>query len=98
MSLNILGSEVDCKWTGVDQVEFCRQTGWELQAGDLDGIWAGLNGGVLAQRAHSTHSTDMTRRNWGWGLQLAIFLPKQTILHPHNVGQPHVSPHTNHHH
>ena len=27
--------------------------------------------------------------NWGFRLQLAIFLPIQTILHPHNVGQPH---------
>ena len=37
---------------------------------------------------------DMTGRNWVFLLPLAIFLPVQTILHPHNVGQPHhVSPH-----
>ena len=48
---------------------------------------------VRAQRGHSAH---MTRRNWGFLLQLAIFLPIQTILHPHNVGQPDVSPHPQH--
>ena len=47
-------------------------------------------GRVCAQRGHSAH---MTRRNWGVLLQLAIFLPIQIILHPHNVGQPDVSPH-----
>ena len=46
--------------------------------------------GVCAQRGHSAH---MTGRNLGFLLQLAIFLPIQTILHPHNVGQPDVSPH-----
>ena len=45
---------------------------------------------VRAQRGHSAH---MTGRNWGFLLQLAIFLPIQTILHPHNVGQPDASPH-----
>ena len=39
---------------------------------------------------------DMTGRNWGLLLQLAIFLPIQTILHPHNVEQPDVSPHPQH--
>ena len=43
-----------------------------------------------AQRRHSAHSAHMTGRNWGFLLQLAIFLPIQTILHPHNVGQPDV--------
>ena len=40
-------------------------------------------GGVSAQRVHGVH---MTGRNRGFLLQLAIFLPNQTILHPHNVG------------
>ena len=35
------------------------------------------------------HSAHMTGRNRGFLLQLAIFLPIQTILHPHNAGQPH---------
>ena len=48
----------------------------------------GPGGGVCAQRGHSAH---MTGRNWGFLLQLAIFLPIQTILLPHNVGQPDVS-------
>ena len=34
----------------------------------------------------------MTGRNWRFLLQLAIFLPIQTILHAHNVGQPYNSP------
>ena len=38
---------------------------------------------------HSAHSAHMTGRNWGFLLQPAILLPIQTILHPHNVGQPH---------
>ena len=42
--------------------------------------------GVSAQRAHDG-------KNKGVLLQLAISLPTQTVLHPHNVGQPHVSPH-----
>ena len=42
---------------------------------------------VCAQCPHSAH---MTGRKWGFLLQLAIFLPIQTILHPHNVGQPDV--------
>ena len=37
---------------------------------------------VQAQRAQRGHSTHMTGRNWGVLLQLAIFLPIQTILHP----------------
>ena len=53
----------------------------------------GHMGGVCAQRGHSAH---MTGRNWGFLRQLAIFLPIQTILHPHNVGQPDVSPHPRH--
>ena len=48
---------------------------------------------ACAQRRHSAH---MTGRNWGLLLQQAIFLPIQTILHPHNVGQPDVSPHPGH--
>ena len=46
-----------------------------------------------AQRGHNAHNAHMTGRNWGVLPQLAIFLPIQTILHPHNVGQPDVSPH-----
>ena len=34
------------------------------------------------------HSAHMAGRNWGFWLQLAIFLPIQTILQPHNVVQP----------
>ena len=34
------------------------------------------------------HSAHMTGRNWGFLLQMAIFLPIETILHPHNIGQP----------
>ena len=41
----------------------------------------------------SRHGAHMPGRNWGFLLQLAIFLPMQTIiLHPHSVGHPHVSP------
>ena len=47
---------------------------------------------VRAQRAQHAHD----RKNWGVLLQLAIFLPIQTILQPHNVGQPDVSPHPQH--
>ena len=43
-------------------------------------------GGVLAQRTYD-------REKLGVLLQLAIFLPLQTIVHPHNVGKPHVSLH-----
>ena len=45
------------------------------------------HGGVCAQRRHSAH---MTGRNWGFLLQLIIFFLVETILHPHNVGQPYV--------
>ena len=38
------------------------------------------------QRAHD-------REKLGFFATTAIFLPIQTILHPDNVGQPHVSPH-----
>ena len=37
-----------------------------------------------AQRRHSTHSTHFTRRIWGNLEQLAILLPIQAMLHPHN--------------
>ena len=43
--------------------------------------------GVLAQRAQGVHSAHIMGRKWGFLLQLAIFLPIQTILNPHNVGQ-----------
>ena len=49
-----------------------------------------LRGRVCTVRAQRRHSTHMTGRNRGVLLQLAIFLPIQTILHPHNVGQPDV--------
>ena len=51
-------------------------------------------GGVCAQHGHNMHSAHMTGR--GFLLQWAIFLPIQTILHPHNVGQPNVSTHPGH--
>ena len=37
--------------------------------------------------AHRTHGAHMTGRNWAGGglLQMAIFLVKQTIEHPHPV-------------
>ena len=57
-----------------------------------DGSW----GRVCTARSQRRHSAHMTGRNWGFLLQLAIFLPIQTILHPHNVGQPDVSPHHRH--
>ena len=50
------------------------------------------HGGVCAQRAHSRHSVHFIGRHRGILAQLAIFLPKQTILHPHNVRESHVSP------
>ena len=43
-----------------------------------------LNEHTAAQRAHSAH---FTARNWGFSGQTAIFLPIQTILHPHDLGQ-----------
>ena len=33
---------------------------------------------------HSAHNAHFTRRNWGILGQLAIFLPIQTMLQPHN--------------
>ena len=54
------------------------------------------HGGMGAQRVQRRHIAHMTGRNWGLLLQLAIFLPIQTILHPYNVGRPHVSPHPQH--
>ena len=53
-------------------------------------------GRVCTAQAQCGHSVHRTGRNWGFLLQLAIFLPIQTILHPHNVGQPDVSPHPQH--
>ena len=44
--------------------------------------------------AHAQHAHD--RKKLGFLLQLVIFLPIQTILHPHNVAQPDVSPHPQH--
>ena len=44
---------------------------------------------MRAQRAQHAYA----REELGILLLLAIFLPIETILHPHNVGQPHVSPH-----
>ena len=52
----------------------------------------GYMGGVSAQPVHNVH---MAGGNWGFLLQLAIFLPLQTMLHPHNVGQLHLLPHPN---
>ena len=37
-----------------------------------------------AQRAQHVHSAHFMGRDWGISGQLAIFLPIQTILHPHN--------------
>ena len=44
-------------------------------------------GRVCTARAQCAHDG----KKLGVLLQLAIFLPIQTILHPHNVGQPDVS-------
>ena len=51
-----------------------------------------VGGRVCTACAQQVHSTNITGRYWDFLLQLAMFLPKQTILHPHNGGQPHVSP------
>ena len=45
--------------------------------------------GNSSLRGACQHSTHVTGRDWGVLLQLVIFLPLQTILHPHNVGPPH---------
>ena len=39
-------------------------------------------GGVSAQRAHSVHGAHTTRRNWGFSLQLAMFLPMKETNAP----------------
>ena len=38
---------------------------------------------------HNMHNVQITRVNRSYLLLVAIFLPIQTILHPHNVGQLH---------